>query len=66
MITVNGEPLAWWPGMTVADILREKKYTFTALIVSVNGGRPLSEEDYAACTVSDGDSVAVLHLVAGG
>jgi thiamine biosynthesis protein ThiS len=65
MITVNSEPLAHAPGMTVADILRIKNFIFRMLVVQVNG-KIIRRPDYAATTVPDGADVQVIHLISGG
>jgi len=65
MITVNSEPLAHTPGMTVTDILRIKNFIFRMLVVQVNG-KVIKRPDYAATTVPDGADVQVIHLISGG
>ena len=65
MITVNGEPLAHTPGMTVADVLRIKNFVFRMLVIQVNG-QLVKRPDYATTTIPDGADVQVIHLISGG
>ena len=65
MITVNTKEHPWHKGMTVRTVIQEKGYTFTHLVVRVNG-RPLHESLYDSFEIHDGDEVLVLHLMAGG
>jgi len=65
MITVNNDPLAHTPGMTVADILRIKNFIFRMLVVQVNG-QIVKRAHYATTVVPDGADVQVIHLISGG
>lgn len=65
MITVNSEAMPHRPGMTVQDILDERKYIFRMLAVSVNG-QIVARKDYAATKVPDGADVQVIHMISGG
>lgn len=65
MIHVNGDPLEWHGGMTVADVLRARNFKFPLLIVTINGAH-VAKKDYAAATVPDGAEVKVVHLISGG
>lgn len=65
MIKVNFEDTEWREGMTVETLLALKKYTYTKIIVKING-RLVEKDDYAAETINDGDDVRVVHLLAGG
>ncbi len=57
--------MPWRPGMTVAQLLDELRYTFPRLIVSVDGELVLPEE-YDRCSIDDGACVSVIHMMAGG
>lgn len=65
MIHVNGEPLEHQPGMTVADVLRLRRFVFRMLAVRINGS-PVPRDSYASTPVPDGADVQVLHMIAGG
>jgi sulfur carrier protein len=65
MITVNGSPLEYKPGMTVQDVLREKNYVFRMLAVSVDG-QLVPRKEYATTLVPDGADVQVIHMISGG
>lgn len=51
--------------MTIEDILKLKNYTWTKIIVKINGNH-IEEKDYAITVVNDGDDVQMIHLLAGG
>ena len=65
MITVNGEPMPWQPGLTVADILKIRNYIFRMLVVQVNGDL-VKRGTYAKAQVPDGANVDVIHMISGG
>ncbi|MCL1893539.1 MAG: sulfur carrier protein ThiS [Holophagaceae bacterium] len=65
MITVNGDPLDWYDGITVQNILSAKKYKFPMLIVTINEMH-VPKENYADTTVPDEAEVKVIHLLSGG
>ncbi len=65
MITVNGDQMPYRPGMTVQDILDERKYIFRMLAVSVNG-QIVARKDYKTTQVPDEADVQVIHMISGG
>lgn len=65
MIRVNGDPMEWSPGMTVADVIREKNYLFPLLVVRIDG-ELVPRDRYDSVTVPDGAEVDVIHLMSGG
>ncbi len=65
MIQVNGDPLAWTPGLTVRGVLQAKKYNFPMLIVTIDGRR-VERADYDSEAIPDGAVVQVIHLLSGG
>ncbi len=65
VIVVNGEPMPWQPGMTVADILKVRNYIFRMLVVQVDGTL-VKRGTYAAAAVPDGATVEVIHMISGG
>lgn len=65
MITVNNAPMPHRPGMTVQDILDERKYIFRMLAVSVNG-QVVARKDYKTTVVPDEADVQVIHMISGG
>jgi sulfur carrier protein len=65
MIMVNGEGMPHRSGMTVQDILDERKYVFRMLAVSVNG-QVVARKDYKTTQVPDGADVQVIHMISGG
>ena len=64
-LVVNGDPLDWHEGMTVRDVLREKRYVFKLLIVTVNGA-VVPRAAYDEAVVPAGAEVKVVHLMSGG
>ncbi len=65
MITVNGSPHPWHDGMTVREILEERRYSFPLLVVRIDGGL-VPRSDYGETPVPDGAEVDVMHLMSGG
>ena len=65
MISVNGQPLEYKPGMTVADVLKARNFIFRMLAVSVNG-ELVPRKAYEATVVPDGADVQVIHMISGG
>ena len=64
-VTVNREPMEWYTGMTVRDILRERRYTFKMLVIKVNGTL-IKKDQWDTAAVPQGADVQVLHLMSGG
>jgi thiamine biosynthesis protein ThiS len=66
MILVNGKFEAEWEeGMTVSELLRQLKFSFPLIIVSVDG-MLVPKEEYATHEIPDETEVKVLHMSAGG
>lgn len=51
--------------LTVADIIRLKKFTFRMLVTKVNG-QVVKVDERDKVYVKDGDNVEVIHLISGG
>ena len=65
MLTVNDEPLAYEPGMTVADVLKKRNYVWRMLGVFING-EFVPRGTYDKAPIPDGAVVKVIHQIAGG
>ncbi|BDU70934.1 sulfur carrier protein ThiS [Mesoterricola silvestris] len=65
MITVNGDPVAWTPGMTVRDVLAERNFKFPLLVIKIDSTL-VQPRDYPTTPVPDGAVVQVIHLMSGG
>jgi sulfur carrier protein len=57
--------MPWREGMTVADVLAERKFIFPLLVVSING-QHVPREAFATAVVPQGATVVVVHLMSGG
>ena len=64
-LVVNGDPLDWFEGMTVRDVLKAKNYVFKLIIVTVNGTL-VPRGSYDDAPVPAGADVKVVHLISGG
>ncbi len=66
MITVNRRHrLEWRADLTVREVLRVMRYTYTHLVVRVNG-EVIEDERYDTYHIPDESDVRVIHLIAGG
>ena len=66
MITVNRRHrLEWHEKLTVRGVLRVMRYTYTHLVVRVNG-EVIEDERYDTYRIPDESDVRVIHLIAGG
>ncbi len=61
----NRDEIEWEPGLTVTELLRRFRYTFPAIVVTING-EVISEEEFSTRLIPDGADVRVIHLIAGG
>ncbi|MCD6113524.1 MAG: sulfur carrier protein ThiS [Bacteroidales bacterium] len=51
--------------ITVADLLKEKNFTFKMLVIKING-KLIKKEFYSSTLINENDNVLVLHLISGG
>jgi len=51
--------------MTIDQLLKEKKFSFSRLIIKING-KLIKQSEYSTVTFQDGDTVDVIHLISGG
>ncbi len=66
MIRVNEQyEVAWFPGMTVQDVLNALKFSFRMIVVKIDG-RVILRKDFATTAVPDGAEVQAIHLISGG
>ncbi len=65
MIRVNEDPLEWYDGMTVMDVLRARNFKFPLLIVTIDGVF-VPRSGYPRAAIPDGAEVKVVHLISGG
>lgn len=62
---VNGREFHYEEGLTVANLLQKKGYTFRMITVKINGN-VIKKDEYETTLINDGDNVQILHHVAGG
>jgi len=66
MILVNNrDEIEWEEGLTVSALLERLRYTFTHIIVKIDG-QVVLRDDYPTRLIPDGAHVWVIHLIAGG
>lgn len=51
--------------VTVSELLKIKNFTFRLLVIKVNG-KLVKKEQRDTTIITDGDDVAVIHLISGG
>lgn len=66
-ITLNNRPetLEGHEKLSVQQLLEVKNFSYKMLLVKVND-TTIKKDDYATTYISDGDKVAVIHLMTGG
>lgn len=64
-LTVNKEPHPFREGLTVTELLQEKKYSWRLITVYIGETR-IPKDQWESTVLSDGDVVRVIHLMAGG
>ena len=65
MIRVNGDPMDWFEGMSVSDMLEGKNYKFPMLIITVNEAM-VEKPAWNTTLIPDGADVRVIHMLSGG
>lgn len=65
MIKLNNKDFPWEDGMTVESLMIQKKFTYSRIIVKING-QHVEQEDYVTTVINDNDDVQMIHLLAGG
>lgn len=65
IITVNGNVIDWFEGMTVTDVLSVMNYTFKLLVIHVNED-VIKRDEWPETKVPAGADVKVIHLMSGG
>lgn len=65
MFTLNNRNETYIEGLTIAELILMKKYTYKKKMVSING-KFIEPEEYESTIINDGDDVKILHLLAGG
>ncbi len=66
MVRVNNrDPVEWFEGMTVTDVLNAMHYDYALITVTVNG-ELIDEEDWETTRIPDGAEVGLFHLAHGG
>lgn len=65
MIKLNNKDFPWEDGMTVESLMNKKKFTYSRIIVKING-QHIEQENYSTSVINDGDDIQMIHLLAGG
>ena len=61
----NRDEVEWEEGLTVSDLLGRFRYTFSHIIVKING-EVIPREEYPTRAIPNDADVQVIHLIAGG
>ncbi len=62
---VNGKVFTWKAGLNVTDLLELLDYSYSGIIVSIDGGI-VNKEDYGVVYLQEWDVVKVIHPICGG
>lgn len=65
MVTVNNIEVEWEENLTVEKLLQKMNYTFSMIVVKVNG-EIVPKNDWPEYRVPDNAIVQAHHLIAGG
>ncbi len=65
IIINNREETIEGDSLTLAELIKLKKYTFKMLVTKING-QLVKKTDRVTAIVKNGDKVVVLHMVSGG
>lgn len=65
MITVNGEAIEGYEGITVAEYIAKKEYNMSFIAVEYNG-EILPKADYSETVLKENDKLEVVCFVGGG
>ena len=64
-LVINGEAVQAAPGLTVLELLEQRKLQAQTVVVERNRV-PLPKDAFAATRLEAGDSLEILHFVGGG
>lgn len=64
-LLINGTAHAWRPGLTVADVVRERREDAAAVATAING-EFVSRQARAGTVVAPGDTLLVFAAIVGG
>ncbi len=64
-VIVNGESRALSEAATLADLIRQLGVNQRRIAVELNR-EIIAREEYASCTLAEGDQVEIVHFVGGG
>ncbi len=65
MITIKGEKIPWFDGITILQILRKTKLENKFAVIRLNG-RLISKPDFESTTVDDNSNIVPLPMISGG
>ncbi|MFA7227652.1 MAG: sulfur carrier protein ThiS [Melioribacteraceae bacterium] len=51
--------------LTINELLKLKKFSFTRLVVKINGTL-IRREDYDSASLKENDNVEIIHMISGG
>jgi len=64
-ILLNNRPYPWREGATVGSVMAENNYTFSSIIVKING-QVIEEDVWSTTSIAVGDNVEIIHIFGGG
>lgn len=64
-VTVNGTPRAFPGDLALPELIQTLAITFPRIAVAYNGA-VLRQDEHAATTVRDGDTLEIVRMVGGG
>lgn len=65
MITLNGNTVSDYEGITLEELIRRQNFVKSRIAIEING-RIISKREYETTQVQDGDVIEVVSFVGGG
>jgi thiamine biosynthesis protein ThiS len=66
MVTLDGRPVAYRPGMTLANILEENHAGMGVMVLVIVDNKVVPASDYRSCSISENSTIQIREIISGG